>query len=95
MTRRGSGFDGSSDIQVSSLTNQEVIPPTPSDWINTKLMYYKFEFNNITECHVKINNETRLFLLAGEGFKTSEVDIEIYSFIVEESGTRFKWIGYK
>ena len=95
MYRHGTGFDGSENIQVSSTANLEIIPPTPSDWHNSKLNYYKFNFHNITECHVKINEKTRLFLLAGEGFDTDIIDVEIFSFVIEEAGTRFKWKGYK
>ncbi|MEM5009221.1 hypothetical protein WKH57_00740 [Niallia taxi] len=95
MYKKGSGFDGSADIQVSSTANMEIIPDTPSDWQNSKVNYYKFIFKNITDCHVKVNNNTRLFLLAEEGFESNEIDMEIYSFVIEESGTRFKWIGYK
>lgn len=82
--RIGSEFYGTSQIEVSN-SNEEVIPK------NT--IFYKFSFLNEEDCTVKINGSDPIFLRAGIGFSTNQVDSEINSFVVVESGIEYFWIG--
>lgn len=85
-------FQGSPSILVSTV-NQEVIPPTPTDW--TEKFYFKsFTFFNEDDCTVRINGSSSIFVRANQGITTtSPTDEEIYSFIVNEEGVRYTWIA--
>lgn len=89
MAIKGSGFDGSEDIQIS-VANQELVPTTPSTWHNVVKSFYKFSFINKQDCHIIVNGK-RLFCEADDGFESTEIDVEIHSFIIEEAGVEFNW----
>jgi len=84
MSRLGSSFIGSSDLQTST-SNMEIIP------INTDA--YKFSFVNDQICHVKINGKNPIYLRALQGFESDETDKEIRSFIIVEVNITFNFIG--
>ena len=91
--RLGSGFIGTDSIKVST-THQQIIPPAPSHW-TMGYSLYKLTFMNYQDCRIKINNGNPIFLQANQGFKTSEVDAVIDSFIIVESGIEYQFIaGY-
>lgn len=90
--RVGHSFLGSSSLQTS-IANQELVPIAPEDWINSHLSFYKFSFDNDQECTIKVNGGNLLFLKAGQGFESTEVDAPIHSFIVVTAGVTFNWIG--
>lgn len=90
--RIGHGYMGSSNLQTST-ANQELVPSAPEGWINSKLYFYKFSFDNGSDCHVKINGGSPIYLKAGQGFEMNEIDAQIYSFVIVESGIQFNWIG--
>lgn len=93
MTHKGIGYLGSNQIETS-VANQQVIPNPPSN-LNWTMGYslYKFSFRNYDQCTIIINNETELFLDAGDGFEMNEIDKPITSFVIVESGIRFNWRG--
>jgi hypothetical protein len=91
MERNGSGYVGSSQISVST-TSQEIIPSPPLSW-NQGYKLYKFSFINQQDCHVIINGGSQIFLPANQGFECDEDDAPIYSFIIVESGISYNYIG--
>lgn len=86
---RGSGFLGTSKLEVST-ANQELIPNAPSNW-TMGYSAYNFIFMNSEECTVKINNTTRIFLRARQGFGTGDSDPLITSFIIETAGVSYNF----
>lgn len=92
MTRVGTGYVGSPNLQTST-SNQEIVPSSPSGWtIPYKL--YKFSFSNTNQdCHVKINGGDQIFITSGQGFEMDENDAPITSFIIVESGITFNFLG--
>lgn len=54
--------------------------------------FYKFSFKNKSDCHILVNGK-RLFCEAGDGFESTEIDVEVTSFIIEEKDIEFKWRG--
>jgi hypothetical protein len=89
--RQGSGFIGSNALKTSTV-NLEIIPTPPSDYYKKKYGCYRFSFLNTEDCTVIVNG-TEIFLRAGQGFETNEVDAEIYSFIIKESGIHYNFVG--
>ena len=85
-----SKYLGSEELQVST-ANQEVIPNPPADWTIGYFLKV-FSFVNFADCTVLVNNESKLFLKAGQGFNASE-KLPISSFKVIESGIEYNWIG--
>ncbi|MGZ9868097.1 hypothetical protein ACU3L3_06720 [Priestia endophytica] len=90
--RIGTGYDGSENVMVST-ANVEVIPPTPSDWVNMKRGFYKFSLTVLQDAHIKINNSKRIFLGSGQTFEIDKYDAVIYSFVIEEAGIEYQWLG--
>lgn len=82
--RQGTRFLGSDEIKTS-VANEELVPQGK--------YFYKFSFVNENDCTVIINNEEPIFLKEGFGFSTNEVDPNISSFVIVESGIEFFWIG--
>lgn len=89
--RIGSGYLGSDSLKTST-ANEEVIPSPPSSW-TTGYKLYKFSFMNSDDCTVIINNKTKVFLRANQGFTMNEADSPIYSFKIVEPGVNYNWIG--
>lgn len=89
---QGSGYLGSSALQIST-ANQELVPSPPASW-TTNYKLYKFSFDNENqECTIRINSQTTLFLKAGQGFEMERGDAPIFSFVVIEAGIDFTFIG--
>lgn len=91
MARLGVKFLGSSGIETST-ANQEIVPVAPQNW-TMGYRFYKFSFNNQDDCQVIINNGDPIWLNAGQGFNSSEIDPLITSFIIVTSGIKYNWIG--
>lgn len=85
------GYLGTEEIETSTL-NQDIIPLPPNNWtIGYKIR--RFEFINKQSCHVLINGKYRLFLDADQGFICTEKDEPITSFVIEEAGINYQFIG--
>ncbi|MFS0657339.1 hypothetical protein AB1L07_01775 [Niallia alba] len=94
MMRIGTDYLGSDSIQQTTTTNQEIIPLPPSTWTKG-YNFYRFSFDNLDACTVKINKGKPIYIRAGKGFNTDIYDSPIYSFVIIENGIRFNWIaGY-
>ena len=94
MYRIGSGYFGSPDTQISTELVEIIQQHKPSSWITPKLNVYKFSFMNSEDCHIKINeSSSQIFLPAGSGFEMSEVDGELWSFVIVEAGVNYTYIG--
>ena len=89
--RIGSGFISSNGIETS-VANRELIPTPPSNW-TIPYNVYKFSFINDTNCTCVINGSHTIFLRAGQGFSTSEVDAVITSFRIVEAGVKYNFVG--
>ncbi|PGZ96931.1 hypothetical protein COE51_16300 [Bacillus pseudomycoides] len=84
-------YIGSPDL-LTSTANQEVIPPPPSNW-TSGYRFYDFDFNNLQDCHVKINGSLPIFIHAGNGISVGVSGAPISSLIIVESGIQFTWIA--
>jgi len=92
--RIGSGYFGSSSVQTSTELVEIIQQHKPSSWITSKLQVYKFSFMNNEDCHIEINeSSSQIFLPAGTGFEMSEVDKELWSFVIVEAGVTYTYIG--
>lgn len=91
MAFRGSGYIGTSKIEVSE-ANHEILPKSPSSWTHP-YSFYKLSFRNLNPCVVIINKKTEIFLSAGQGFEMNEIDERITSFVIKESGISYTFIG--
>lgn len=89
----GNGYLGSEQI-LTSVANEEVLPPIPigSNWTNG-YMCGIFEWLNEQDTVVLINNKTRVFIRAGQGFKIGNGSKAIHSFIIESAGVNYNWIA--
>lgn len=85
------GYLGSSQVLVS-VGGKNIIDDKPSNWTHDYKLK-KFSFNNEQNCTVKINNQTTLFLKAGQGFEVDKGDFPITSFIIVEAEISYNWIG--
>lgn len=85
---------GSANLQTTTTTNTECIPNAPSNWTFPRYYFKKFTFVNPSQaCHVSINGGTPIYLAANQGFSTDKDDDLINSFIIQESGISFNWMG--
>ena len=91
--RIGSGYLGSSQIKTTTSPNTEIIPDTPAGWSFPKYQFYKFSFFNYQPCTVKINNGEPIYLQAEQGFQSDYMDAPIFSFVIQEAGVQYQWIG--
>jgi hypothetical protein len=85
-SRIGVGFDGSGDLLKTTIANENILKD------ETKV-FYKFSFYNSTNIHVLINGSTRIFLLSGQGFNSDITEPLIKSFVIEEVGSEYNWLG--
>jgi hypothetical protein len=94
MARLGSGFIGSPSLQTS-VAGADIIPSPPSNYaLGKKYSLYKLAFMNDSDCSVLINeNSAAIFLRAGQGFETNELDSPIYSFKIVEAGISYNFLG--
>lgn len=83
----------SSDGFVVSAANQQIFPPTPSDWTADTYVFKKLSFYNTQKCTVIINEQHTIVLEAGVGFEVSRDDIPVESFVIVEAGIDYVWIG--
>lgn len=90
--RIGNGFLGSSTITTSE-ANEEIIPSPPVEW-SKGYSVYKLNFNNANDCTVSINGGDPILLVANERFKTDSEDAVITSFVIQESGVNYSWVGF-
>jgi len=90
--QKGSGWQGSPRIETST-AYKEIVPSTPSGWVNMKLGFYKFQFRNLQDCTVKINDGNPILLIAEQGFNSKSEDATIYSFVIIEPNIQYQWIG--
>lgn len=88
---RGRGYLGSKKIE-SSVANENIIPEPPESW-SMKYLLVKFSLMNYEACTIRINEETEVFLGAGQGFNTDRDDSKIYSIEILESGIDYNWVG--
>lgn len=51
------------------------------------------QFTALTKCTVVINEGSEIGLDAGDTFVTSKEDLDIYSFVVKEIGSKYKYIA--
>lgn len=87
----GSGYLGSSILQTS-VANEEIIPFPPTNR-STPYKIQKLGLMNEADCTILINNKTKIFLKAGQGFSTTVEDQPITSLKIIESGVKFNWVG--
>lgn len=88
--RIGSGYKGSSSVQVS-VANADIIPLMAN---GKPYNFYKFSFNNIgSDCHISINGGDWILLRANQGFNCDIHDLPIYSFKIQESDINFNFIA--
>lgn len=52
--------------------------------------FKKFQFMNYKDCTVSINNGERIFLPENCGM---DLEMKIKSFVINESGVNFIWVG--
>jgi hypothetical protein len=92
--RLGNGFLGTDSLKTST-ANVQLIPSPPVGFVlGKKYNLYKFAFMNDQDCSVLINdNASPIFLLAGQGFETNEIDAPIHSFKIVEVGINYNWLG--
>lgn len=92
--RIGNGFLGSDSIKTS-VANAEILPTPPVGFSQgKKYSFYKFAFMNESDCKVLINDNTSaIFLRAGQGFETNQIDAPVHSFKIVESGIQYNWLG--
>lgn len=87
----GKGYYGSSDLETS-VALLDIIPKR-SDNV-TPISFYMFSFNNDSACHISFNGgSTWIYLKKGQGFSTSLPNKEINSFMIQENGITYNWIG--
>ena len=84
--RLGYQFKGSGSLLTSSGITTELISGTDRA--------YKFKFHNLDHCTVKINGGSNIYLIAGDGFESTETDGEIYSFIISQTAVRYSYLYY-
>lgn len=89
---------GSKDLTVSTAMH-EIVPQAPSSW-TVPVVFKNLSFYNTEECHVILNGKSDIdegdniiYLRAGQGLDIDEKDIDIYSFIIVESGVSFNFVG--
>lgn len=92
MIGKGKYYMGSESI-LTSVANEEIIPETPSNWTSERYYYYRFDFMNLSDCTIIINNGGKIFLPAGCGYSINENTPVIRSFKIVESGVSFHWSG--
>jgi hypothetical protein len=85
----GSGYLATDSKKVST-ANQELIVKPEGASVYT---VYKWSFKNYTECVVKVNNETRIFLDALDGFEVNHYDKPLTSFIIETPDVEYIFVG--
>jgi hypothetical protein len=85
------GFKGSGNLQISTANNQ-VIPPPEVGW-TIPYIFNKFSFLNDQECHISINQQPFIYFRSGQGFNSDRDDQPITSFVIQEEGITFNWVG--
>ncbi|MFK3936673.1 hypothetical protein ACI2JA_04045 [Alkalihalobacillus sp. NPDC078783] len=88
---RGNGFLGSESLQTS-VANQEILPPSPSNWTYRR-RFNKLSLMNDQDCTLVINNQKGIFLREGQGFNVEQSDTPVSSLKIVEDGITFNWIG--
>lgn len=81
---------GSSDKITTVAENEEVITQSVKD---QGRHIKKFDFLNLTDCHIKINGSDPIFLSAGQGFNSDSSNPPIKSIVVVETGVEYQYIG--
>lgn len=88
---RGNGFLGSESLQTS-VANQEILPPSPSNWTYDR-RFKSISLFNDQACRIIINNEKPIYLREGQGFNADWSSTPITSIKIVEDGITFNWIG--
>lgn len=94
--RRGYGYAGSPKIETTTENMQDVVDLSYTEQTAENIDgYYVFNFDNKNDCTVFINgSEYGIFLEAGDGWSTNRDDALITSWIIKESGTKYKWSAH-
>lgn len=92
MISKGSYYMGS-ETMLTSVSNEEIIPETPSNWTRDRYSYYRFDFMNLEDCTIVINDGGKIFLPSGCGYSIDENAPTVRSFKIIESGVNFHWSG--
>lgn len=91
--RRGSGYLGTEQWEITPNDDYEIIPDKPEGW-TLGYNLYKFSYNNPdADSTVVINGKHTLLIPKGRGFNMGSEDTPITSFVVKEQGTRFSFIA--
>ncbi|MCM3387353.1 hypothetical protein M3649_04290 [Ureibacillus chungkukjangi] len=85
------GYLGTNKVEIS-VQNQEIVPPKKEKW-TLGYHLYKFSFLNHQNCLVVVNQETEIYLEAGQGFEIDRYDKPITSFIIKNADIPFTWVG--
>ncbi|RYI30630.1 hypothetical protein EVU96_09445 [Bacillus infantis] len=85
----GSGYLATDSKKVSTANQELIVKPEGT----TVYTVYKWSFKNYNECTVLVNNETRIFLDALDGFEVTHRDPPIYSFIIETPDVEYIFVG--
>jgi hypothetical protein len=84
--RLGLHFKGSDDLLTTFGTTTELI--------TSENKAYKFKFHNLDACTISINEESDIYLIAGDGFESTETDSEIWSFVISTTAVRYTYLYY-
>ncbi|AKO91893.1 hypothetical protein BEH_07125 [Priestia filamentosa] len=90
--RIGSGYAGSENV-TTSVANHEIVPPTPSNYVNVKRSFYKLSLTVLQDAHIKINGGAPILLKANQSFEMDRFDAVIYSLVIVEPNIEFQWMG--
>ncbi|MCP1159465.1 hypothetical protein [Bacillus infantis] len=85
----GSGYFATESKKVSTENQELIVKPEG----NSVHIIYKLSFKNYDECTVLVNNETRIFLDALDGFEVTHRDPPIYSFMIETPNIEYIFVG--
>ncbi|APJ11009.1 MULTISPECIES: hypothetical protein [Bacillus] len=90
--RIGYGYKGSPRLESTNTENFEILPLVSTS-SRARIQFYKFQFRNDQDCTVLINHGDPIFIRAGDGFSTDQIDAPIISFVVKEKGIQYNFAG--
>ena len=85
------GYLGTDEVKTST-ANQEIIPPSPTDW-TVGYRIYKLSFMNYDATNIIINGTANILLDANEGFEMTYLDAPIHSFIIVNPDVKYKFVA--
>lgn len=91
----GSGYCGSPSL-LTSIENKEIIQQhKPANHVG-EFSAYRFSFNNLQDCVIKINGGSNIFLIANQGFSMSYEDRWVNTFTIVTPDVQYNYVfAYK